>query len=357
MTSSRLFWYSTITIAWLLIIALFLYSSYVPRWLSSRERSISVFFWADAIPQKMIATFEKETGIKVYVNYYEENDELFAKLQFSRGAGYDLLMPSNYMVQPLVQAGFLKKIDKSRLNFLPEIDQRLLGLDFDPDNSYSLPYAWDVYGLGVDTHFLEGKDFQASWRMLFDRPYPYLVGMTDEPREVITVASQYLFGHAQPLTPQEAREVERLLVKQKKFVEAYTDLAIDTLLASKTCPVVLGASAYIARARKRTPSVQLVLPTEGSIMAIENFTIAARSTKDDLVYQFLNFMYQQRVFNEIYQTYGCLPSLHAMLRTIDLSHIANASLLFTDYFKRITLARALLPRDQMIKLWLAIKAY
>lgn len=355
--AARLGWYIAIPVLWLFVIGLFLYSSYVPRWFSARERSISIFFWADIIPQRFITQFEQETGIKVYVNYYEGNDELLTKLQFTRGVGYDIIMPSNYMVEPLVQAGFLKKIDKKRLPFWSELDKRLVGHAFDADNTYTVPYIWDVYGLGVDTAFFEDKQFQASWRMLFNPAYPYRVGMTDEPREIIAIASQYLFGHVRPLTEQEAVKVERLLVSQKKFVEAYTDLALDTLLVSKTCPIVLGPGANIARARRRDKNIRLVLPQEGSVSVLESFALAKNSVKDDLVYQFINFVCQKHIVEEVSRLYGYLPCLRDSWKSIDLSYIENASLLSGDYFKRIALIRPLLPRDQLVKLWLAVKAY
>lgn len=354
---ARLGWYVGIPVIWLFVIGLFLYSSYVPRWFNARERSISIFFWADIIPQKFITQFEEQTGIKVYVNYYEGNDELLTKLQFTRGVGYDIIMPSSYMVEPLVQAGFLKKIDKTRLTFWRELDQRLIGHPFDPDNAYTVPYIWDVYGLGVDTTFFVDKKIQPSWGMLFRPPYFYRVGMTDEPREIIAIASQYLFGHVQPLTEREAEEVEQLLVSQKKFVEAYTDLALDTLLVSKTCPIVLGPGANIARAFKREKNMHLILPEEGSVMTIESFALAKRSNKDDLIYQFLNFVYQKQVVEEVSRLYGYLPCLRDSWQAIDLSYIENASLLSGDYFKRVALIRPLLPRDQLVKLWLAVKAY
>ncbi len=349
--------YVGIPLVWAGLIIAFLYSSYVTQFYREKEKAISVFMWSDVIPQRLIAQFEQETGIKVHLNYYEGNDEMMTKLEFSQGAGYDIIMPSHYMLRQLVRDGHLKRIDKKRLPFISFLDKRSFNCFVDPDSDYAVPFLWDVYGLGIDSTFFQGKAFEPSWELLYKPRYAYRVAMTDEPREIIAVAAQYLFGRVCTLDSDQQRLVKQLLIDQKKYVEAYTDLTLDLLLTSKTCPVVFGPSASIYRARKRAPWVRFVLPREGTVSVMESFAISAHSSKDDYVYAFLNFMYQREAQKAIFDDFGYLPCDTRVLPHLDLSHLGGAEALNSVYVRNIHLIAPLMPRKQLVQLWLSIKAY
>src|SRR5689334_8533045 len=104
--------------------------------------SINVFVWGDILDPSVVADFEKETGIKVNMNFYASNEEMLVKLRATQGRGYDLIIPSDYSVEILAKEGFLKELDKSQLNFLPHLNPKLLNLPFDPQNTYSIPFEW-----------------------------------------------------------------------------------------------------------------------------------------------------------------------------------------------------------------------
>jgi len=349
--------YFVMPLIWMVLILGFLYSPYTDLLLSRYRRSISIFVWSDIVDPDIISQFEAKTGIKVYVNYYEGNDEMLTKLQFAGGAGYDLIMPSHYIVRPLIKRGFLKKIDKKRLDFWNDIDPHLTGYYFDANNDYSIPYVWDFYGLGIDREFFADKEIDDSWQMLFDPKYKYRVGMTDEPREVVSIASQYLFGTMDKLKAGQPTRIKKLLLRQRKFVEAYTDLTLDFLLTSKSCPVVFMPTTSLYRARRRVDWAGFVLPKEGSVIAMENFVITAKSKKEDMVYEFLNYVFEKKNMKQIYDLYGYLPPFKSILHKLDLSYLGvDLRHFFGDYYKKVSLIKTLLPRKQLYALWLSIKA-
>lgn len=341
---------------WLIALVGFLYSPYVYRFFDTSRPSISVFVWSDIVDREIIDSFEKETGIKVYLNYYEGNDEMFAKLQFSGGEGYDLIMPTHYMVKTLIKGDFLKKIDKKRLNFWEKLDPHFLNHSFDPQNQYSIPYIWEIYGLGIDGEFFAHKKINNSWQMLFEPAYKYRVGMTDESREVLNVASLYLFGTLEGIGRGKPTRIKNLLIKQKEFVEAYTDLTLDFLLTSKAAPVVLMPASSLYRARQRVDWAKFVFPREGSVFTIENFAIAAKSKKDDMVYAFINYLFKENALKRIFERYGYLPARKDVLHSLDLSFMGNIDYIFDSYFKKVYLVSRLFSREQTSALWLAIKS-
>ena len=95
------------------------------------ERSLSIYMWADKIDESILYKFEQETGIKIYVNYYESNEELVTKFEIAKNLNCDIILPSEYIIQPLVQAKALKKIDHSRCNFIARIYPEFMHKSFD----------------------------------------------------------------------------------------------------------------------------------------------------------------------------------------------------------------------------------
>jgi spermidine/putrescine transport system substrate-binding protein len=341
---------------WLIILILFLYSPYAKRFIQRHQDSITVYVWSDMIKPEVVKSFEAETGIKVYLNYYEGNDELLTKLEFSGGSGYDIIMPTHYMIKPLLERGFLKEIDKSRLNFWKDLDPHLTGLYYDPDNTYALPYVWEIYGLGYDDEFFKNKTVNDSWQMLFEPQYNYRVGMTDEPREVFNIAGLYLFENLKNITSLSADAIKILLRNQKKVVEAYTDLNLDFLLISRAASVVLLPSSIFYRAKRLYDGVKFLLPQEGTVLTIENLAISAKSNKDELVYKFLNYLFERKILKEIYDDYGYFPTRKDFLYDLDTSDIASMDYVFGSYFSKTSLIKSLFSRGEMAKLWLAIKS-
>lgn len=349
--------YLLILAFWLAIILVWLYSPHVIHLLQKRERNITAFVWADIIDPNVVKKFQEQTGIHVNFNYYESNDELLTKLDFSEGAGFDLIMPTQHMVKELAERGFLKKLNKSKLTFMNDIDPHFLGIYYDPHNDYAIPYTFDVFGLGIDRAFFAQRLFDPSWALLFDPPYSYRVGMTDEHGEIIGAAAKYLFGNITTLTPEQAQQVRQLLIKQKGWVEAYTDLTATQLLTSRTCAVVFSPSSYVACAMARDPNIAFVIPREGAFLSIENMVIPRKSDKDELTYQFINFLMRNESLRAITQKYCYLPVKKNVLYSIDTSHIGGIEHFFQNDFNRLSFIKPLLPRREQYQLWLKIKAH
>jgi spermidine/putrescine transport system substrate-binding protein len=115
---------------WVMILLGFILLSHVSQHVS-QTRSLSVYMWADKIDESILQKFEQETGIKVYVNYYESNEELVTKFEIAKDLNCDVILPSEYIIETLAKAGFLKKLDKSRCDFIDRISLEFMGKYFD----------------------------------------------------------------------------------------------------------------------------------------------------------------------------------------------------------------------------------
>jgi spermidine/putrescine transport system substrate-binding protein len=313
------FWRLVIIIFWIGIIFGFLF---LPRLslLFPKTKSINVLSWTEIIDGQKIAEFEKRTGIKVNIGYYESNEELFAKLKVTRGESYDLIIPTDYMVGLLIKNKMVQKLDHSKLTFVSRLNPRLINQPFDPGNLYSMPYLWSVYGIGVDTHYFSthgfsfdrgsGNQLPISWSLLFDPTVTTALRvMNEEAREMIQLASYYKYGSIEGIDETKMDAITKLCIAQKKYVLAYTDVSATYMLVAKQCPLALMASAYAFRIIEQVPDIDFLVPDEGTFAMVDSFVIPASSVAQELVYQLINFLYEPSVLKfHVDKTYFLSPT-------------------------------------------------
>jgi len=343
----------SILFVWLSFIFLFLFSPRITK-VFRTEKSIKIFTFPTLLDADYITAFERETGIKLYISYYENNDELLAKLRRTQGGGYDIVMPSDYAVELLIKEGLLKKIDTSKLHFFNSIDSQFLSLYFDPGNIYSIPYMWEFYTIGINTTFFKGNMPDFSWGLIFDKKMiNYRVGMVNNAREAVLIAAYYLFGSIDNLTNNKIKQIKKLLIEQKKWVEAYTDLRSDYLLLSGSCPVAVGMSGEIWRASRFEKKIDFLIPQEGSFIVLDNIVLPKkRSNKEDLVYAFINYLYRP----EVQAYHANALSLFPVIEDISLSDYFLNTKKKIKKIKKLEFFKNVLSEKQLHNIWITLKA-
>lgn len=343
---------SVLVLFWIVTLFGFLFLPLFSRWLLP-ERSLTIFTWPTTLDIQYLRKFEKQTGIKLYVSYYESNQELFSKLRMTKGEGYDLIMPSDYTIELLIKENLLKKIDKSKLTFLDRLDPRLLNLYYDPSSSYSLPFFWGTYGLGINKDYFGAEQPPATWGLIFDKSLaPSAIGMTDEPREAIMLAAQYLFGSIDVLKDRsKIEQIKKLLFQQKEWVYVYTESRSEDLLLSRSCPVIVALSADISKIIKNHDHIGFIMPKEGIFGFIDAFVIPKTTNKDDMIYQFINFLYQPEVVLHHVKKYGfCSP-------VTDIQNDEVGSICPNDaQFKKLDFFRNIVPEELLNEIWIELMA-
>lgn len=335
----------------------------LPQWVTifTPKRSINVLLWPNIIDEKYCIEFEKKTGIKVYLTYFESYESLLVKLRTSGGGDYDLIMAVDYVVGALRREGLVKKFDHSKLRFMNELYPELLGLYFDPLNEYTLPFSWEAYGIGIDKSYFGGKIPPATWALLFDKNYaPERVGMLDYARDVVSIAALYLYGNKQLprrsfsnlLTTEQLEKVKQLLIEQKQWVLMYTDQRSDYMLASKAAPVVLAISSEIYQAMRYNQDIEFLLPKEGSFMVVDNFLLPATSKKENLVYEFLNHLYERERVQKYVEKYNFFPAL----KGLDFGDKRFALVPDQSLLSKLRFFTYHIPEQQLRKLWIAVKS-
>jgi spermidine/putrescine transport system substrate-binding protein len=352
MSAIKIFVRCGMVIFWLGIFGVFLFVPQV-HFFTRAEKSIAILAWPTDIDSSLIADFERETGIRVYVSYFQDYGELFVKLRSGKGLGYDLVTPVDYIVKPMIDQGLLKPLDKSRCMFWSDLNPQLLDLYYDKGNYYSLPYFWGVFGIGINRDAFFGKDVSSSWKLLFDEAvYNGPLGMLDDAKEVVTIAVRYLSASTQVLDKTLLQKVQQLLLEQKKRVVMYTDNRAPYLLLSRAAPVVLTLSYEIARLMELNPAIDFLIPQEGSFLLIDNWAIPASSTKDDLVYTFLNYMYRKDILKRGMKAHFFYPPV----RLSGADYLSKLRVPTEADMQRAKFIVSPLREDELINLWIALKA-
>lgn len=337
---------------WAITIALFLM---LPTLLQpfKQKRSLTIFSWPLLLDPVYLKQFEQETGIKIYITYFENGPALLSKVAATHGTGYDIIIPDDHSLELLIQQKLVKKIDHARLNFWNELNPALLNIYADPNNEYSIPYYWGVYGIGYDQDLFKNGPPPAHWSTLFDPKIcpESRICMTDDPREAILLTAQYLFGSIDALKNKEAREhVKNSLIRQKKQVEVYTTSRSDNLLQSKSCGLAAIMSPDIWRLHKEHPNISMVIPEEGSFVVVDSIALPATTEKDEMIYQFLNFLFKKEVVAHHIETFGyCSP-------LTDLMPSDQATFCPIERFKTFDFFRNVISDDEINALWIEVLA-
>jgi spermidine/putrescine transport system substrate-binding protein len=344
---------------WALFLIGFLLLSHVSMFIVE-DRSLSIYMWADKIDESILQKFEKETGIKIYANYYESNEELVTKFEIGKDLNCDLIIPSEYIVRTLTQGGFLKPIDKTRCDFIHKIYPEFLGYDFDKNNEYSLPIYWDFLGLGYTKSYFEHGLPSESWKLIFDKntvPCKQ-ISMVDDSREAIFLAYQYFGWNVDLVDDHRLYKIKNLFIEQKEWVGAYTDFQHNYFLTSKTYPLVVSQREAIVREMITHDDIHFVLPQEGSLLILSNVVICKSSEKDDLIYQFLNFLYRHDVMTHNCKEFCLLSTVKNVMDDLPFEYIGVEGILpGEEHFDQLKLFPNVLTQKQINDLWIAFKSF
>lgn len=339
---------SVIVIFWIATIAAFLFLPVLYQKIH-HSKTLTIFTPPLLLDPQYIKEFEEKTGAKVVLAYFENGATLLSKFAAVDGKGYDLILPDDHTLDLLIKQNALKAIDRSKLLFWSDLHPELLNTYFDLDNRYTIPYYWGIYGIGYNAHLFAQTPPDNSWGIIFDSNGR--ICMTDEPREAVLIAAQYLFGSIDALAhPKSQEAVKQLLIKQKKMVEVYSLSRADTLLQTSSCELATIASPEAWRLSRSMPSITMVIPKEGSFLLMDSFAIPKNSHNDELIYQFLNFIFEKEsIKHHSYQFGFCPPIRSVQLPDQELFCPINQISRF-DFFREVI-------SDQRInELWIEVLA-
>ncbi len=254
--------------------------------------TLHYFTWSDYVDRESLARFERETGAAVVVDTFASNEELLAKLQ-SGATGYDVAVPSDFMVAIMIKQGLLAELDRRAIPNAALVDARLRHLPFDPDERYAVPYLWGTVGIGYDADAVRPQP--DSWSVLWDARYRHRISMLNDQREVFGVAFRWMGESINSREPAAIERAKTALMEQKPLVKAYTSENYHQLLAFGDVVLAHGWGGAVARAMDERPSIRYVVPKEGGTIWADCLVVLKSSTQQALAARFVNFLLDSHV--------------------------------------------------------------
>ena len=249
---------------------------------------VNVFIWTEYVSDSAISGFEEATGIKANVSTYSSNEDLLAKLKSESEGTYDVILPSDYAIEYLIAQDKLEALDKEKLTNLSNIDSAYLDESFDPGNVYSVPYEGGVACIAVNTAKVD-KEI-TSYADLFDPSLKGQLVVLDDYRAVIGMTERSMGLSMNETDPDTLAQVEEKLLTLKDNVKLYDSESPKSALISGDCTVGMVWSAEAALAMDENPDIQIVYPTEGAYVFLDNWAIPKGAKNYDAAMEFINYM-------------------------------------------------------------------
>ena len=291
-----------------------------------------VYNWGEYIDPEVLTIFEEETGIDIVYEEFETNEILYPKIS-SGAIAYDVICPSDYMIQRMIENDLLSEINFDNIPNLKNIGKQYLeqSRQFDPENKYSVPYCWGTVGILYNKMTVDEP--VDSWSILWDPKYKDNILMQDSVRDAFGVTLKYLGYSLNSIDLDELTEAKNLLIEQKPLVQAYViDQVRDKMIGNEAALGVIYSGEAIYT-QKENPNLEYVIPKEGSNIWIDSWVIPKNAEHKENAEKFINFLCRPDIalMNFEYITYST-PN-EAARELIEDESIRNSEIAFPDLSK------------------------
>ncbi|WP_208559184.1 ABC transporter substrate-binding protein [Marinilactibacillus kalidii] len=255
--------------------------------------TLNIFNWGDYIDPELLEQFEEETGYRLVYETFDSNESMYTKVQ-QGGTAYDLTIPSEYMIERMIEEDLVLPMDHSKIEGLENIDPEFLDLSFDPNNQYSIPYFWGTLGI-VYNDKMVNEDEISSWSDLWDPRFREDILFIDGAREVIGIGLQTQGYSLNSKNDEELQASFDLLKGLAPNAKALVADEIKMYMIQEEAPVAVTFSGEAADMMWENESLHYILPKEGSNLWFDNMVIPKTSQNVEAAYAFINFMLRPEV--------------------------------------------------------------
>lgn len=266
-----------------------------------KDNILNVLNWSSYIPSEIVNEFEDETGIRVNYNTYSSNEELLAKLSSSKSGTYDLIFPSDYMIDLMMQKDMLEKIDVSKISNIDNINEMFMHQPYDYFNDYSLPFLAATTVIAYNTDNI--KEDITSYRDLMSSLYKNDIVLIDDQRIMVGMALLANRYDMNSVDKEELTEARDWFLRLKGNVKAFDSDSPKTFLITNetNIGVIWNAEALIAQ--EENPNIKIVYPMEGHALSIDNYAIVKGAKHQDNAYKFIDYLLRSDVSKKITDEY------------------------------------------------------
>lgn len=258
--------------------------------LKTANNSLTIFNWGEYIDPALITKFEKQTGYKVNYMTFDSNEAMYAKVK-QGGTAYDIVVPSDYMIEKMAKEHLLMKLDHKKITGLNDDDPKLLNPAFDPDNQYSVPYFWGTLGIVYNDKTV--KNPPKVWNDIWSPAYKNSILLTDSVRDVMAMV---LSKQGYSLNTTNKKELDiayQDLLKLTPNVKAILGDEIMNYMVNNETPMAVVYSGQAAEMTSENSHLHYVIPERTNVW-YDNLAIPKTAKNVKGAYAFINFMQEPK---------------------------------------------------------------
>lgn len=270
------------------------------------DKEINVLNWSSYIPRSVISNFEKEYNIKVNYSTYSSNEELLAKIVSSKEGTYDIIFPSDYMVEIMINRGLIEKIDKTKISNYNKINKIFLNQEYDRNNEYSLPFLITTTVIVVNRNNI--SDNISSYNDLLNNKYKNNIVLLDDQRIIIGMALKALGYDMNEIDINKLNDAREWLLKVKNNIKAFDSDSPKSFLITNEVDIGVMWNAEAILAKENNNNIKIIYPSEGGALSIDNYVILKNAKNKDNAYLLINYLLRDDVSKNIIDTYPYISS-------------------------------------------------
>jgi putrescine transport system substrate-binding protein len=281
---------------------------------TGKPQVLNLYIWSDYLAADTLSNFEKQTGIKVHVAYFDTNETLETKL-LAGHSGYDVVVPTASYFERQIKAGVYLTLDKSKLPNLKNMDPQLMSKValHDPDNAHGIIYTWGTNGIGYNEKMVKALMPDApldSWRLVLDPAVASKVAkcgisVLDSPAEMMRAVYSYLGKDPNSQNADDLIQADAILTKIRPYIRNINSSEYIEALANGDLCIAVGYNGDVMQARDRAREankgieVKYFVPKEGSILWFDMLAIPKDAPNPESAYAYLNYIMDPKVIADI----------------------------------------------------------
>ena len=253
-------------------------------------QELHLYNWGEYMGENLIADFEEQTGATVKVDYFDSNEQMYIRV--ANGESFDVLVPSDYMIQRLMEEDLLQPLDKSKLSNLDLLNDDVMGLDYDPENEYSVPYFWGTVGIVYDKTKVSEEDLEKEgYNIFLDTKYKGDIYLYDSERDSFMMALKALGYSMNTDNEDELNEAYEWLLQcvQTMEPEIVTDEIIDNMAQGRKALGLIysGDATYVM---SENENMGFYMPETGTNLWSDAMVIPKNAENPELAHAFIDYV-------------------------------------------------------------------
>jgi len=291
------------------------------------KKTLRLYVWTDYIDKEIIKEFEAKYSVKVIEENFPSNEVMISKLK-AGGGGYDVIVPSDYMITTMRQDNLLMKLPKEKIPNLSHLAEQFRSVGYDPQLEYTVPYMWGTTGFAYNSAKISNPP--KTWKEFFDpafsQPAAKRLSLLDDPREVLGAALKSNGHSLNSTVSEELALAKQKVVALKPLISRFDTMSYKDLLASGDLWMAQAYSGDVVKMQKTNPELRYVIPEDGATLWVDNLAIPSGAPNAALAAEFINFVMTPEINQRIALSIHYATTNQSARDLLPASELGNAAI-------------------------------